>query len=163
MGVKVEDKRDLSHIRVGEDMIWPNIGVRLNDLEWNLRHNKAYTPTRGDRLHLASVCSAYRALIDKTNPDQRYKKAMEAVGSSGPSNHSGKGAGTCLASYVRRVGVYKELWADDNLGKALCSECAPTHFKSGYPVTYSAYGKWHGKFEKRIPTKEEIESWDLLK
>lgn len=57
----------------------------------------------------------------------------------------------------------KELWADDNLGKALCSECAPTHFKSGSPVTYSSYGKWHGKFEKRIPTKEEIESWDLLK
>ena len=68
----MKDKRDLSHIRVGEDMVWPNIGARLNDLEWNLRHNKAYTLTRGDRLHLASVCSAYRALIEKTNPDRNF-------------------------------------------------------------------------------------------
>jgi len=65
------DKRD-SYIRVGEDMVWPNLGARLNDLEWNLLVNKAYTITKEDRLYLASVCSAYRALIEKTNSDRNF-------------------------------------------------------------------------------------------
>jgi hypothetical protein len=66
------EKRDRSHIRVGEDMVWPNLGTRLNDLEWNLRHNKAYTLTREDQLVLASLCSAYRDLIAKTNRERDF-------------------------------------------------------------------------------------------
>lgn len=65
-------KRDLSHIRVGEDMVWPNLGARLNDLEWNLRHNKAYTLTREDQLLLATLCNAYRDIIAKTNRERNF-------------------------------------------------------------------------------------------
>lgn len=45
------------------------------------------------------------------------------------------------------------LWSDDNQGMALCSECAPTHFKNGGLVNACdesrSYGKWHNKFPKR--------------
>lgn len=36
--------------------------------------------------------------------------------------------------------------------KPLCSECAPTKFKSGEPTRFTH--KWHGKFPKE-PYKEE--------
>jgi len=45
-----------------------------------------------------------------------------------------------------------EEWGDDNRGLALCSECAPTHFKDGKPARnlhgLSQYGKWHNEFPK---------------
>lgn len=32
-------------------------------------------------------------------------------------------------------------------GEALCSECAPTHFKDGTPTGF--FGRWHGRFPKK--------------
>ena len=49
------------------------------------------------------------------------------------------------------------MWADDDLGKALCSECAPTVYKSG-GKTGKFNGKWHGRFDKKIATEEDIKS-----
>lgn len=46
------------------------------------------------------------------------------------------------------------LWAADNLGKALCSLCEPTTFVNGEPNEDG--GKWHGRFERRLPTEEGI-------
>lgn len=37
-------------------------------------------------------------------------------------------------------------------GKALCSECAPTHYADGKPTKY---GVWHGKFEKQFKNLEK--------
>ena len=50
---------------------------------------------------------------------------------------------------------YKDLWSKDNLGKALCSECAPITFKSGEPA-HKEFGKWHDEFPKEIVTKESL-------
>ena len=44
------------------------------------------------------------------------------------------------------------LWGEDNLGLALCTECAPTTFADGSPVNpriMADYGKWHNKFPKK--------------
>jgi hypothetical protein len=41
-----------------------------------------------------------------------------------------------------------EDWPEDVRGKALCSECAPTHYLDG---SETGYGKWHGEFEKTTP------------
>jgi hypothetical protein len=48
------------------------------------------------------------------------------------------------------------LWADENLGKALCSECEPTTYRSG--ELNSDGGKWHGRFEKKKPTEDQIKA-----
>ena len=42
---------------------------------------------------------------------------------------------------------FKDMWDEKYLGKALCSACAPTHFKSG-EKNRDMNGKWHGKFER---------------
>lgn len=40
-------------------------------------------------------------------------------------------------------------------GKALCSQCAPNQiFVDG--STYHKYGKWHGRFERKIVTEQYI-------
>lgn len=39
------------------------------------------------------------------------------------------------------------MWDKEYLGKKLCSECGPQTFKSG---ERTEYGKWHGRFKKRI-------------
>jgi hypothetical protein len=52
---------------------------------------------------------------------------------------------TALGHYHTRN--WAELWPDEVLGKALCSECMPTKFRSG--ETCEKGGKWHGRFEKR--------------
>lgn len=49
----------------------------------------------------------------------------------------------------------KDLWSEDNLGQALCSECAPITFKSGKKSIYN--GKWHGEFTKGKATKAELQ------
>jgi predicted nucleic-acid-binding Zn-ribbon protein len=41
-----------------------------------------------------------------------------------------------------------DLYPEEVIGKKLCSECGPTHYKSGQ--IEADYGKWHGKFPKRI-------------
>jgi len=38
-----------------------------------------------------------------------------------------------------------KMWDEGNLGKALCSECAPSTYKNG---TLTKYGKWHNHFPK---------------
>lgn len=45
---------------------------------------------------------------------------------------------------------FPDMWAKDNEGLALCSECAPLTFKDGESTDYT--GKWHNKFPK--------EKWD---
>lgn len=42
----------------------------------------------------------------------------------------------------------KDLTPPEDLGKALCSECGPTHYANG--EANRKCGKWHGKFEKTI-------------
>jgi len=39
----------------------------------------------------------------------------------------------------------KDYVAPKYFGKALCSECGPTHFLDG---SQTGLGKWHGKFKK---------------
>lgn len=53
---------------------------------------------------------------------------------------------TALGLYWSRNN--KNLWPPEILGKALCSECAPLHFKGGERFERFT-GKWHGKFPKR--------------
>lgn len=60
---------------------------------------------------------------------------------------------TALGRYWSRN---MNIWADDNRGKALCSECAPTHFKGG--EVNERGGKWHGRFEKTKATKADRKS-----
>ena len=52
---------------------------------------------------------------------------------------------TALGLYWSRNS--ESLWPPEIRGKALCSECAPTHFKCGQP-TNKFNGQWHGKFPK---------------
>lgn len=59
---------------------------------------------------------------------------------------------TALGRYWTRD---TDLWSDDNRGKALCSECSPTEFKSG--EKYDRGGKWHGRFPKEKPKVEGLE------
>lgn len=40
-----------------------------------------------------------------------------------------------------------ECWDESNRGLALCTECAPTHYKDGKP-TNRGYGEWHDEFPK---------------
>lgn len=43
----------------------------------------------------------------------------------------------------------RDLWeflGENKSGKALCSECAPTHFDDG---STSDWGKWHNHFPKK--------------
>lgn len=42
----------------------------------------------------------------------------------------------------------KEMWADEYIGKSLCSECGPAEYKDGEKCR--DLGKWHGRFEKII-------------
>lgn len=45
-------------------------------------------------------------------------------------------------------GRYLIKWKDSNLnGLALCSECAPSYYSDGGKTNY---GKWHGKFPRKI-------------
>lgn len=41
----------------------------------------------------------------------------------------------------------QDLWEQDNLGMALCSECAPKTYRSGMPTRFT--GKWHNNFPKK--------------
>jgi hypothetical protein len=44
------------------------------------------------------------------------------------------------------------LWGEDNLGLALCTECAPTKYANGEPVNprlMADFGKWHNEFPKQ--------------
>lgn len=50
---------------------------------------------------------------------------------------------------------FENLWDKDNLGQALCSECAPTTVKNGKPSNHD--GKWHGEFPKRKATDKELQ------
>lgn len=53
---------------------------------------------------------------------------------------------TALGHYWTRD--WEDMWGGTPyLGKALCSACGPTEFKDG---TKTGYGKWHGRFEKRL-------------
>ena len=56
--------------------------------------------------------------------------------------------------------TYKDLWDEKYIGKVLCSECAPTHYKNGKKSNFT--GKWHGEFKKRKPTKKELETKDYF-
>lgn len=59
---------------------------------------------------------------------------------------------TALGRYHSRN--ISNMWADDNFGQALCSECAPLTYKSGEKTHFD--GTWHGKFSKRKPTCKEL-------
>ena len=50
---------------------------------------------------------------------------------------------------------YKDMWAEDNFGKALCTACAPTKFVSGEPTNYN--GKWTSGFKREKLSKEGLE------
>ena len=50
---------------------------------------------------------------------------------------------TALSNYASRN---RDIWPVEYVGKKLCSECGPSHYKSGEPTNL---GVWHGKFEKR--------------
>lgn len=58
---------------------------------------------------------------------------------------------TALGRYWTRNDA--DMWSDDNLGEALCSQCAPMHFKTGEPTDYSH--QWHGMFPKERASKED--------
>jgi hypothetical protein len=51
-----------------------------------------------------------------------------------------------------------DLWDDDNLGQALCTQCEPLHFRSG--ESNDGGGRWHGRFPKRHPSFEEVRDAD---
>src|SRR5574344_1756261 len=52
---------------------------------------------------------------------------------------------------------YDDMWDTDNLGLALCSECAPTHYKDGSETGFNH--TWHGKFpKKQWDGKREVEN-----
>jgi len=55
----------------------------------------------------------------------------------------------------------KDLWKKKDLGRALCSQHAPTTFKSGKKVPRND-GKWHGEFKQRKPTKKELATSDYF-
>lgn len=55
----------------------------------------------------------------------------------------------------------KSSWKKKDLGRALCSEHAPTHFKNGEKVSRNN-GKWHGEFKQRKPTKKELATPDYF-
>ena len=42
---------------------------------------------------------------------------------------------------------YPDMWDDDVVGLALCSECAPLYFKGGERTRFN--GKWHNQFPKK--------------
>jgi len=42
----------------------------------------------------------------------------------------------------------KDMWAEEFIGKALCSACGPTHYKDG--ERNKECGKWHGEFEQKF-------------
>ena len=50
----------------------------------------------------------------------------------------------------------RQIWPEEAQGKALCAECAPTHYKSGEPNERG--GKWHGRFEKEYATQETVDA-----
>lgn len=50
----------------------------------------------------------------------------------------------------------EDMWDDDNAGQALCSDCMPTHFKSGEINSKKNRGKQQA--ERSFPTKEEIKA-----
>lgn len=56
---------------------------------------------------------------------------------------------------------HKGMWSEDNVGKALCSECAPLKYRNGDPCT-SFTGKWHGLFLKEKPSQEEIRRGEFI-
>jgi hypothetical protein len=51
----------------------------------------------------------------------------------------------------------KSMWPEEVVGKALCCECGPTHYKDG---GLTEFGTWHNRFRKKhwseCGTKEEI-------
>lgn len=52
----------------------------------------------------------------------------------------------------------QDFYKDKKLDKmALCSQCMPTEFNDGSRMKSPA--KWHGRFERRIATKELIKEW----
>jgi len=52
------------------------------------------------------------------------------------------------------------MWDEENLGKALCSACAPTHYKGGKEVNEEG-GKWHGEFDRMFLPKGQFETNDV--
>jgi hypothetical protein len=56
-----------------EDMVWPAPGVRMDDLEWNLR----YAPQEADFLLAASVIAAYQALVSL--PERKRNKVISEL------------------------------------------------------------------------------------
>lgn len=53
---------------------------------------------------------------------------------------------TALGWYHCRHTDWCKVSAEDK-GKALCSECGPKEHSDGTPTEY---GKWHGRFEKKV-------------
>lgn len=49
-----------------------------------------------------------------------------------------------------------KIWADEDVGKVLCAECAPATYRGGEPREKA--GQWHGRFEKRKMTEEKARS-----
>ena len=48
-----------------------------------------------------------------------------------------------------------KMWNDlATRGKALCSECGPTHYSDG---TTTKFGKWHGRFTKDLATITDMD------
>jgi hypothetical protein len=72
----------------------------------------------------------------------------------------------CGAIENSALGIYwgrKTLqWSDASKnGKALCSECTPTHYLDGSPTKYG--GKWHDKFPKVIGSKKKVKKLNRSK
>ncbi len=63
---------------------------------------------------------------------------------------------TALGFYHSRT--LSDLWPSEYTGKALCSECGPTKYRSGEPAQY---GKWHGKFPKKVYPLDSLYTDDV--
>lgn len=59
---------------------------------------------------------------------------------------------TALGHYWSRESTKFKDTSKNN--KALCSECSPSEYSDG--SLREKGGKWHGRFEKRFPTPDEI-------
>lgn len=63
---------------------------------------------------------------------------------------------TALSNYASRN---QNIWSSEYIGKKLCSECAPSKYKSGKPTPY---GVWHGKFPKKSAVGMLIDQYGFL-
>jgi len=64
-----------------DDMVWPQPGEKMNDIEWKLRHGAA---TKDELMAAASIISAYRQLI--ADPQKKRNMVIRVLRSPNKFN-----------------------------------------------------------------------------